>query len=628
MEINKIREKYFEHFKEQKHKIIPSASLLPENDPTTLFTSSGMQPLVPYFLGEKHPEGKRLVNSQKCIRAGDIEEVGDNRHTTFFEMLGNWSLGDYFKKEQIPWVFSFLTEKLELDPARIYVTVFSGNESLSIPRDEESVALWQNSFKEKEVDAIAVEDSDTKGMQDGRIFYYDETKNWWSRAGVPSKMAEGEPGGPDTEMFWDFGKELGIHESSEWKDSPCHVNCDCGRFVEIGNSVFMEYIKKDGVFEKLPKQNVDFGGGLERLAAAIIDSPDIFKIDVFAEPLKKLEEFTKKKYDELIDSEKEAFRVILDHIRAATFLIADGAIPSNKDQGYVTRRLVRRATRFGKNLGTKESVTAYIAESFISTYQKHYTNINERKGVILTAIAEEEKKFLKTLSQGQKYFDKLIKKGKTISGTDAYILYTTYGFPIEITEELAKEEGGSVDMKAFEKEMKGHQQLSKAGGEKKFKGGLQDTSYETTQLHTATHLLHAALRKVLGDHVFQKGSNITQERLRFDFSHTAKMSDKEKEKVESIVNDAIKSNYDMVKEEMTTEEAKQKGAIGLFEDEYARIGNKISLYTAMDSKSGNVFSREICGGPHVKKTGELGQFKIKKEEAVSAGVRRIKAIIE
>lgn len=627
MTLSEVRSKYLSFFKKRGHHILPSASLLPENDPTTLFTGSGMQALIPYLLGATHPEGKRLADSQKCFRAGDIEEVGDNRHTTFFEMLGNWSLGDYFKKEQIPWFFEFVTKELGLPRERLYVSVFRGNSMIGIPKDEESANIWRDVFAKEGVEAKIVDNPERDGIEGGRIFYYDETKNWWSRAGVPENMNEGEPGGPDSEIFYDFGEERKLHQHSAWKDKPCHINCDCGRFLEIGNSVFMEYVKENGAFKALPQKNVDFGGGLERMVSAIKDEPDIFLIDIFNSAREKLEELSGVIYTKASEEEQKAFRVILDHLRSATFLIGDGASPSNKDQGYVVRRLIRRAVRFGKKLGIKKPFSHLIGETFITAYEDVYGNLHGMKEILTNEFVKEEEKFLKTLSTGEKYYKK-VSAGKEISGRDAFTLFSTYGFPIELTRELTEEDKKTVDEKGFTKEMEAHQEISRKGAEQKFKGGLADTSYKTTKLHTATHLLHASLRKVLGEHVFQKGSNITKERLRFDFSHPQKMTKEEIERVENMVNDAISKNYSMTREVVTVEEAKKLGAIGLFEDKYAEVGDKISLYTAKDEKTGEVFSREICGGPHVSKTGELGKFRITKEEAVSAGVRRIKAILE
>ncbi|MFH1286649.1 MAG: alanine--tRNA ligase [Candidatus Magasanikbacteria bacterium] len=622
MNTQELREKYLDYFKSKGHAIISSASLIPENDPTTLFTGSGMQPMVPYLLGEKHPEGSRIADSQKCFRAVDMDEVGDNRHMTFFEMLGNWSLGDYFKKEQIDWMFDFLTRELGLDPKRIYITCFRGKEDAGIPKDQEAADQWKEKFDHLGIDAKIVDNAEVSGMQEGRIFFYDETKNWWSRAGVTENMPVGEPGGPDAEIFWDFGEKLGLHEKSELRDSVCHVNCDCGRFVEIGNNVFMQYIKTDRGFEELTQKNIDFGGGLERMVLAMLDKPDVFLIDIFDSARKKLEELSGKVYGDN-DEETKAFRVILDHIRAASFLIADSAVPSNKDQGYFTRRLVRRAVRFAQQIGITESFCPDIARAYIEEYKDAYPELEIKIDFISKEFEKEENKFRATLEQGIKEFEK---------GTDPFILFTTYGFPFELTEELAKEKGQTIDRDDFEKKMKAHQELSRKGAEQKFKGGLADSGEETTKLHTATHLLHAALRKVLGDHVEQKGSNITADRLRFDFSHGEKMTDEEKKQVEDLVNLAIQKDYPVSFQEMSVDEAKEKGAIGLFGDKY---GERVKVYSVGNPDGGpnadpssDTFSMEICGGPHADHTGSLGTFKIKKEEASSAGVRRIKATLE
>lgn len=614
MKAGELRAKYLEFFKKKDHAVIPSASLIPENDPTTLFTGSGMQPMLPYLMGERHPLGNRIADSQKSFRSVDIEEVGDNRHTTFFEMLGNWSLGDYFKKEQIAWMFEFLTQELGLDPSRIYVTVFRGSEGLNIPRDDESVAIWKEQFKKAGIEAEAVDFAEEKGMQGGRIFYYDEKKNWWSRAGVPENMPVGEPGGPDSEMFWDFGADRKLHENSRWAEMPCHVNCDCGRFLEIGNNVFMEYVKTDKGFEFLKQKNVDYGGGLERQAAALIDTPDIFMIDVFQDALHALEELSGKKYQ----GNEEAFRVILDHLRAATFLIGDGAFPSNKDQGYFVRRLIRRATRFAHKLGIEENYCAEIAEAFIGCYKEHYAGLSKDKQRILVELEKEENKFRKTLSNGLRTFEKISEKG-SLSGKETFDLYQTYGFPFEITLELAKEKNITVDEKGFGEEMKKHQALSRTASAGKFKGGLADHKERTTQLHTAAHLMLAGLRQVLGSHVHQKGSNINDERIRFDFSHPEKMTEGQKKAVEELVNRAIADKVDVQMQEMTVEEAREQGAEGVFESKY---GEKVKVFII------GSYSKEICGGPHVTNTGQMGSFKIVKEESSSAGVRRIKAILE
>lgn len=627
MTTNEIRSAFLRTFANHGHAVIDSASLVPENDPTTLFTGSGMQPMVPFLLGETHPLGTRIADSQKCFRSQDIEEVGDNRHTTFFEMLGNWSLGDFFKKEQISWMFSFLIKEIGLDPAHLYVTVFRGSPDLGIPRDDEAVALWQEAFASAGVQAAAVDFSERDGMQEGRIFFYPEKKNWWSRAGVPANMPVGELGGPDTEMFWDFGADRRLHEQSAWKDEPCHVNCDCGRFVEIGNNVFMQFVKTQTGFEPLPKANVDFGGGLERLAAAQRNNPDVFLIDIFDQARGLLEQASGKTYG-VDETETFAFRVVLDHVRAATFLIGDGVLPGNKDQGYFVRRLIRRAVRFARRLGVEGSVVRSVANAYIDSYQEAYPDLQMKRDTILSALETEEGKFARTIEQGLKELKRILEKTGSFTATDAFNLYQSYGFPLELTvEELQRSYGKTVDADAFRAEFKKHQDLSRAGSEQKFAGGLADHSAETTRLHTATHLLHQALRQVLGPHVEQKGSNITAERLRFDFSHGEKMTAEQIKQVEDLVNGAIEKAYPVTFQLMDVDEAKASGAIGLFEDTYASVGGKIKVYTVGTPDGAEWFSREVCGGPHVDNTRELGHFTIQKEEASSAGVRRIKAIV-
>ena len=635
-----LRQKYLEFFaakERREHAILPSASLLPENDPTTLFTGSGMQPMIPYLLGEKHSQGVRLADSQKCFRSQDIEEVGDNHHTTFFEMLGNWSLGDYFKEEQIPWLFEFLTSVVGLDPKRIYVSVFSGKEEVDIPRDEDSAQLWQDVFAGAGIEAKIVDGAEKKGMQEGRIFYYDETENWWSRSGVTSNMPAGEPGGPDSEIFWDFGEQLGIHEKSEYKDQPCHVNCNCGRFNEIGNSVFMQYKKTDSGFESLPHPNIDFGGGLERMVMASIDTPDVFKIDTFVPIIAKIEEISGQSYDSGDESVRKAMRIIADHIRAATMIMADesGVGPSKADQGYIVRRLIRRAVRYGKQIGIEgDTWTVRLAEIVMRGYQEVYPEVEKRREFVIGALEEEEKKFGRTLEKGLKKFDEYAfneePKGKygrvgaswdqcILYGGDAFYIYQTYGFPREMMEELCKEKGVKFDNEGFKEELKKHQALSRSASAGKFKGGLADADEQTTKLHTATHLLQAALRQVLGDHVQQKGSNITAERLRFDFSHSEKMTPEQLAETEKLVNEWITSELEVKCEELPYEDAKKRNVIGLFEDKY---GDKVKVYTIGD------VSGELCGGPHIKNTKELGKFTIKKEQSSGAGVRRIKAVLK
>lgn len=613
--------------------MIPSASLLPENDPTTLFTGSGMQPMLPYLLGEQHPSGTRLVDSQKCFRTQDIEEVGDNRHTTFFEMLGNWSFGDYFKKEQISWLFEFLVDVVGLDPSKLYVTCYIGNDTFGMPKDTEAAELWQRLFATKEIFAnIADIGSEAAGYETGmkageRIFFYDGKKNWWSRGGSEEKTPMGDPCGPDTEVFYDFGTP----HDTKW-GSMCHPNCDCGRFMEIGNSVFMAYQRTNNGFEPLEKQNVDFGGGLERIAAAHIGNPDVFAIDVFDKARQVIESVSGISYH-ANEKTRWAFRIILDHVRAATFLIADGAIPSNKDQGYFTRRLIRRAVRYGNQIGISGHFCGQVAGAFFDRYVQAYPELAAKKELVIFELEKEERKFGKTLALGTKQFEEIAARNQSvIHAVDAFDLYQSFGFPIELTVELAKERGLAVDEKGFEEEKEKHAALSRQGSEQKFKGGLADHSDMSIKYHTATHLLHAAVLQVLGSHATQKGSNITPERLRFDFSHSEKMTDTQKKQVEDLVNAAIEKDYPVSFVMMSVEEARKKGAIGLFDEHY---GDQVKVYTVGDPNesatadpSASTFSREFCGGPHVEHTGILGHFKIIKEEAVSAGVRRIKAILE
>ncbi len=619
MESNHIRKKFLDFFKSKDHAIIDSASLIPENDPTTLFTGSGMQPMIPYLLGEKHPEGKRIADSQKCFRDVDIDEVGDNRHLTFFEMLGNWSLGDYFKKEQLNWFFEFLTKELELDPRRLYVTVFRGKEEINIGRDTESANIWREIFSKAGIEAKDIDFAEKKGMQGGRIFYYDETKNWWSRSGLPNDMPAGEPGGPDSEVFYDLGEGSRLHEKSPFKDQVCHVNCDCGRFVEIGNSVFMEYLKTERGFGPLFQKNVDFGGGLERMVMAAQGKLSPFETDLFSNSVAKIEALSGKQGK---DSKKNvrAIRIIAEHLRAAVFLMADdkGIVPSNTDQGYVIRRLIRRAIRYGRQLRIEKKMWAKeIAQTVVNDYGEVYSELAKNKDSVFEELDEEEKKFNKTLEKGLKEFNKLSSEG--INGKEAFNLYQTYGFPIEMTKELAQERDVQVNEEEFKQELAKHQELSRTASAGKFKGGLADAGEETKKLHTAAHLLLAALRQVLGSHVTQKGSNITAERLRFDFSHGEKMADEQKKEVERIVNEAIEKDLPVECQEMTLAQAKEEGAMGVFESKY---GEKVRVYAI------NGFSKEICGGPHVNRTGELGHFSIVKEESSSAGIRRIKAVLE
>lgn len=632
MTVAEVRKRYLDFFTKRGHAIIPSAPIVPENDPTTLFTSSGMQPLVPYLLGQSHPAGTRLADSQMSFRAEDIEEVGDNRHTTFFEMLGNWSLGDYFKREQLSWLFEYLTsgaEGLGLDPQRLYVTVFDGDKESGMKADAESVEIWKGLFSEKGIEAKLVElgteeRGNEVGMQNGRIFSYGARKNWWSRAGIPANMPAGEIGGPDSEVFYDFGLP---HDQKFGKE--CHPNCDCGRFIEIGNSVFMQFIKNaDGTFGELPKKNVDFGGGLERLAAATRNDPDVFLIDVFDAARGILEDRSGKPYND--PGAIRSFRIILDHLRAASFMLASGIRPGNSEQEYVLRRLVRRSIREADRLGIKEAVLAEVAGGFGAAYAEAYPFVRAEANLIREELEKEEAQFRKTLTHGLRELEKM---GADV---DAFILFTTYGFPIELTEEIAKERGVALDRQAVQMKMKEHQARSRAGAAQKFAGGLADHAEQTVRYHTAHHLLLKALQMVLGPGVHQRGSNITSERLRIDFSYEAKMTPVQIAEVEGIVNEKIAEALPILRTVMDKEDAEKLGA----EHEFgATYPGQVSVYsigpkdaTDGDPKFTEAFSLEFCGGPHVRNTRELGaggkHFKIIKEEASSAGVRRIKAVLE
>lgn len=611
-----LRQKYLDFFKARGHVIVPSAPLVPENDPTTLFTGSGMQPMIQYLLGTPHPKGVRIADSQKCFRSQDIEEVGDNRHTTFFEMLGNWSLGDYFKEEQLGWYFSFLTDELGLDPKRIYVTVYRGDKAVGVPRDDEATAIWQKLFKEKGIEAKAVDNAAKDGMQGGQIFYYSD-KNWWSRAGAPAVMPVGEPGGPDSEVFFDFGEDKKFHENSVWKDEPCHVNCDCGRFGEIGNSVFMQYMKTDKGFEPLPQKNIDFGGGLERMLAAANDEPDVFKIDLFKDIIHQIELWTHKKYEK---ENRAPMRVIADHIRAAVFLIKDGVRPGNKAQGYFLRRLIRRSTIKLHQLGgglNPASLFVIADRGVLQTYDGvQFVNRNADKDTIEEVLQIEAEKFTRSLDKGLRFFE----NQATITGKVAFDLYQTYGFPLEITLELAQQKGQKVNLEEFKTEFENHKNLSRTASTGMFKGGLADTSEASVKYHTATHLLHAALRKVLGTHVQQKGSNITGERLRFDFTHPAALTEAEKQRVEQQINEWIAADLPVTRQTMQKDEAFKAGALAFFAEKYP---DQVSVYTIGTDPEKDWISKELCGGPHVQRTAEIGRVEIFKEKAVAAGVRRI-----
>lgn len=592
MQSEEIRSKFIEFFKKRNHAVVPSASLVPENDPTVLFTTAGMQPLVPYLMGEPHPQGNRLVNVQKCVRTQDIEEVGDATHDTFFEMLGNWSLGDpsapdgigragYFKKDAITWSYEFLTDKEEglgLDPARLYVTVFAGDENA--PKDEESAEIWKS-----------------LGIPEERIYFLGKKDNWWS-------PGDNGPCGPDSEMFYDVVGGLNLKSLEEFKKAD-----DEQKVIEVWNDVFMEYEQKDGkVIGKLSQKNVDTGAGLERLAMVMQGKDNIFDTDLFQPIIEKVKELTR-------DTIKQ--RIIADHLRTAIFIISDGVAPSNTERGYILRRLLRRAIFNADDKKISEDILKEIIDVVVNKYGEVYQNIKNKHEEIVQIIEEEQEKFEKTISQGLKEFEKIT--DDTISGEKAFILFSTYGFPYELTEELAEGAGKQIDKEGFLKEKEKHQDVSRKGSEQKFKGGLADTSEMSVKYHTTTHLLHQALKDVLGDSVQQKGSNITPERLRFDFSHPQKMTDEEKKRVEDLVNEKIKAALPVTYEDIPQEEAQKRGAIGLFEEKY---GDKVRVYKVGD------YSLEYCGGPHVENTKDLGVFKIKKEEAVSAGVRRIKAVLE
>ena len=589
---SELRKLYLDYYKSKGHAIIGSASLIPENDPTVLFTTAGMHPLVPYLLGEKHPAGNRLTDVQVCVRTGDIDEVGDATHCTFFEMLGRWSLGDYFKEYAIACSHDFLLNQLEFDKDKFAVTVFAGDEDC--PRDEESTSYWK-----------------AQGIPEDHIFYCNKKHNWWGPAGITG------PCGPDTEMFIDTGKPKCSDD--------CSPACDCGKYVEIGNDVFMQYFKNaDGTFSPLKQKNVDEGMGLERMLCILNGYKSVYETDLFAFAIKKLEELSGKKYGE-DETMTVAMRIIADHTRTATFLLGDpkGISPSNVDQGYVLRRLIRRAMRYCRTLGIDDSALVTLAKLYVAKYEEAYPYIKENEGRIVSELEAEKDKFAKTIEQGLKEFDKIVahlpENMTVFPGKTAFRLYDTYGFPIEMTAELAKEKGYTLDKEGYDKAFADHQALSKAGAEQKFKGGLADGGELTARLHSATHLLNAALKIVLHDDTIQqKGSNITSERLRFDFNFPRPLTQEEIAQVEKVVNDEIAKDSEIKLEEMSVEDAKNAGAIGVFDNRY---GDVVKVYTIG-------FSKEICGGPHAKRTGELGKFRIVKEQSSSAGVRRIKAVLE
>ena len=582
MKASELKKKYIEFFKNKGHILIPSASLIPENDPSALFISAGMHPLVPYLLGEPHPEGKRLVSNQICLRTGAIDEVGDTFHHTFFEMLGNWSLGDYWKKEAIEYSFEFLTKELDLKKDRIWVTCFAGDKNA--PKDEESAEIWEKI-----------------GIPSKRIFFYGKEDNWWGPAGDTG------PCGPNSEMFYDVtGKACGEN---------CKPGDDCGRFFEIWNDVFMQYNKtSDGKFVPLKQKSVDTGMGVERTTAVLQGLEDVYQVeDLWGKIMASIEEVTKTTYK----GNEKAYRVIADHIRASTFVLAEGIAPSNKERGYVLRRLIRRAVRFGRVLGKEEAFVCPISQVVINSFNKEYPKLKEEEENILSLLREEEEKFMLTLKKGLREIEKIDK----LDGKKAFFLYETYGFPLELTEEIAKEKGQKIDKGQFENQFEKHKSLSRTASSGMFKGGLADSGEEVIKLHTTTHLLHASLRKVLGDHVTQKGSNITKERLRFDFSHNAKLTDEELKQVENMVNEVIEKDLPVSFETRKYEEALGDGALAFFGEKY---GERVKVYTVGDP-GGKWFSKEVCGGPHVISTGKISRVRIKKQKKIGSGLIRLYA---
>ena len=624
MKAQDIRNKYLEFCQRNGHAIIERAPLILHNDPTTLFTGSGMQPLLPYLLGQDHPQGTKLADSQTCLRAQDIEDVGDNRHTTFFEMLGNWSMGEYFKRQQIEWFFEFLTEIVGLDPHKIYVSCFIGDDKNNIPRDDEAAQIWQEVFAKKGIEAKIVEldsaeNGDKLGMQGGRIFFYNDKENWWSRGGGIDSTPIGDPCGPDSEVFYDFGEQ---HHDASFGQA--HPASDSGRFMEIGNQVFMQYRRlDDGSFEPLKRKNVDFGGGLERIAAAAIDSPDVFKISLLQPIIKKLESLSGKEYA----THTASMRVIADHLRAAVFLAVDGCVPSNKEQGYVMRRLLRRAIRYSFDLGIEQNFLEEVVPVIADLYEADFPEVKENRDNIIAVLVKEEKAFRQTLRKGLRQMQHYIDDGLT--GEELFTLYDTFGFPVELSTEEAYKQGIKLsdDWRAeFDRRMAEQRRRSKTARKGQFSGGLEGHDPIHLKYHTATHLLGAALRKVLkAPDLQQHGSNITAERLRFDFNHD-KLTLEEKQAVEDQVNAWIDADLPVSFAVYPTDEALKMGAIGAFGERY---GDKVKVYSI--GEGDNIVSFEVCGGPHVEHTGVLSEggkrFKITKEESSSAGIRRIKAVL-
>ena len=624
MNTQEIRQKYLEFCQRNGHVVIERAPLILHNDPTTLFTGSGMQPLLPYLLGQDHPQGTKLADSQTCLRAQDIEDVGDNRHTTFFEMLGNWSMGEYFKRQQIEWFFEFLTEIVGLDPHKIYVSCFIGDEKNNIPRDDEAAQIWQEVFAKKGIEAKIVEldsaeNGDKLGMQGGRIFFYNDKENWWSRGGGIDSTPIGDPCGPDSEVFYDFGEQ---HHDASFGQA--HPASDSGRFMEIGNQVFMQYRRlDDGSFEPLKRKNVDFGGGLERIAAAAIDSPDVFKISLLQPIIKKLESLSGKEYA----THTASMRVIADHLRAAVFLAVDGCVPSNKEQGYVMRRLLRRAIRYSFDLGIEQNFLEEVVPVIADLYEADFPEVKENRGQIIAVLVKEEKAFRQTLRKGLRQMQHYI--DDDLTGEELFTLYDTFGFPVELSTEEAYKQGIKLSdnwRAEFDARMAEQRQRSKTARKGQFSGGLEGHDPIHLKYHTATHLLGAALRKVLNaPDLQQHGSNITSERLRFDFNHD-KLTPKEKQAVEDQVNAWIDADLPVSFAVYPTDEALKMGAIGAFGERY---GDKVKVYSI--GEGDNIVSFEVCGGPHVEHTGILAEggkrFKITKEESSSAGIRRIKAVL-
>jgi len=646
MNAQEIRNSYLEFFKERGHAVVPRAPLVLKDDPSTLFTGSGMQPMIPYLLGQPHPEGQRITDSQTCLRAQDIDDIGDNRHTTFFEMLGNWSMGDYFKEQQIEWMFEWLSEAVKLDMSRLYVTCFIGAPEYGIEKDTDAAAVWKRLFDARglssaEAEIGSEEDGYGRGINDGeRIFYYDGSKNWWSRNGMPETTPVGDPCGPDSEMFYDFGTP---HDPSFGEF--CHPNCDCGRFMEIGNNVFMAYRKvSEGAFEPLEKPNIDHGSGLERIAAASIDNPDIFRISLLWPIIEKLEKLSRKAYE----SNTVSMRVIADHLRAATFLAVDGCIPANKEQGYVMRRLLRRAIRFAFDLGIEQNFFEEIVPVIADLYTDDYPEVAANRENIVAVLVKEEKVFRQTLRKGIQELEKIAKidtitpkifaamggnidleKALTarINGEQLFKLYDTYGFPVELSVEEAFKQGIEVPENwraEFDAKMEEQRNRSRTATKGEFKGGLGGQDLIHKKYHTATHLLQSALREIIGTGIHQHGSNITEERLRFDFSFDRKVTREELDKAEELVNGWITEDLPVSFKLYPTQEALDMGAIGPFGERYAE---EVKVYQM--GEGDHIVSLEICGGPHVDHTGQLGEdgktFKITKEEASSAGIRRIKA---